>query len=157
MKNVTKVYLGIGSNLGDRSQNLEIACKAFPAAGRSSIYETEPVGFLEQPWFLNMVIEAYWSETPRQLLQYCQKIELQMGRTRTVSKGPRTIDLDILFFGDQIIQEPDLVIPHPEISKRRFVLEPLSEIAPYLEHPLLKETIAELLAGCMDHSIVHRL
>jgi len=150
------VYLGIGSNLGDRLRNLELARNAFDVRKRSSIYETEPVGFLEQPWFLNMTIEIQSVETPQQLLQFCQNIEAKMGRTRLILKGPRTIDIDILFYGDLIIQQPDLIIPHPEIPNRRFVLEPLNEIAPDLVHPALNKSVRELLVECADPSRVQR-
>ena len=149
-------YLGFGSNLGDRRKNLELACQEFVVIKRSSIYETEPVDFLEQPWFLNMVIEIQASESPEDLLQYCQNIERKLGRTREIPKGPRTIDLDILFYNGLIIQEQDLIIPHPEIPNRRFVLEPMNEIAPGLIHPLLNLSIADLLVQCPDHSVVRK-
>ena len=150
------VYIGIGSNLGDRRKNLEVACQEFISIKRSSIYETEPVDFLEQPWFLNMVIEIQASESPQKLLQYCQSIETKLCRTRDIPKGPRTIDLDILFYNEAVIQEPNLIIPHPEIPNRRFVLEPMNEIAHALIHPVLNLSIADLLVKCPDHSVVRK-
>jgi 2-amino-4-hydroxy-6-hydroxymethyldihydropteridine diphosphokinase len=151
-----KVYLGIGSNLGNRMENLETAWKTFHIEKRSSVYETEPVDVLQQPWFLNMVIEIKTDESPRELLQHSQKIESEMGRTRNIPKGPRTIDIDILFYNDLVIAETDLIIPHPEIPYRRFVLEPLNEIAPTLIHPVLRSSVADLLKKCTDTSAVRK-
>ena len=130
---------------------------AFHILKKSSIYETEPVGFLEQPWFFNMVIETETTEAPHQLLQYCQSIELNMGRTREIPKGPRTLDIDILFYNGLMIHDADLIIPHPEIPNRRFVLEPMEEIAPEFIHPAMKISIAELLKQCRDRSIVRKM
>ena len=152
-----KAFLGLGSNLGDRQQNLEAACNAFRILKRSSIYETEPVGLLEQPWFLNMVIEIETGGTPQQLLYYCQSVENKLGRRREIPKGPRTIDIDILFYDTWIVEERDLIIPHPEIPNRKFVLEPLNEIEPHFEHPVFKRTISELLALCQDQSRVLKI
>lgn len=132
------------------------ALSAFHVTQQSSIYESEPVGFLEQPWFLNVVIRIESKLTPRKLLRYCQSIEERLGRKREIPKGPRTIDIDILFYADLVVAEPDLTIPHPEIANRRFVLEPMNEIAPAFVHPVLKKTISELLAQCPDRSIVKK-
>ena len=151
-----KIYIGIGSNLDDRVNHLNEAFGSFSIIQRSSVYETEPVGFLEQPWFLNMVIQIESKLAPRELLEYCQSVEAKFGRKREIPKGPRTIDIDILFCGDLVIQESDLVIPHPEIANRRFVLEPMNEIAPDLVHPILKKTISELFHACPDPSIVRK-
>jgi 2-amino-4-hydroxy-6-hydroxymethyldihydropteridine diphosphokinase len=145
------VYIGIGSNLGDRRNNCLRAIALLGTGGvkvlkRSSSHETEPWGVKEQPRFLNMAVEAETDMTPRELLSLLKKIEDRMGRTRTVKWGPRTIDLDILFYGNIIIREPDLEIPHPLMHTRNFVLEPLREIAPQKVHPLLHRTVAELTA-----------
>jgi len=136
---------------------LQQACNSFLILKQSSVYETEPVGFLQQPWFYNMVIQIDTDRDPRALLQYCQQIELRLGRTREIFKGPRTIDIDILFYGDLTVQQPDLIIPHPEIPNRRFVLEPLNEIAPDLVHPGIDKRISELLLVCVDTSTVRKL
>jgi 2-amino-4-hydroxy-6-hydroxymethyldihydropteridine diphosphokinase len=145
------VYIGIGSNLGDRQNNCLKAIALLQAGGvkvlkRSSLHETEPWGIKEQPRFVNMAVEAETDMTPREFLSFLQKIEDRMGRTRTVKWGPRTIDLDILFYGDMIIREPDLEIPHPLMHTRDFVLKPLCEIAAQKVHPLFHNTVAELRA-----------
>ena len=143
------VYLSLGSNLGDREANLQAAMERVGDWGnisaRSSIYETEPVDFEQQPWFLNSVISLETDLMPKQLLDKILAAEQQMGRRRLQSKGPRVIDIDILFFGRSIVDTGRLVIPHPSLHERRFVLEPLCEIAPDLRHPGLKRTIRELL------------
>ncbi len=125
--------MSLGSNLGDRAANLAAARDRLPPIKRaSSIYETEPRDVPNQPWFLNQVIEIETNLFPRQLLAQTQKIERELGRKRTVAKGPRTIDIDILLFGEAVIHAADLEIPHPRLTERRFVLEPLAEIAPEL-------------------------
>jgi 2-amino-4-hydroxy-6-hydroxymethyldihydropteridine diphosphokinase len=153
------IYLSLGSNLGDRAANLERAISALPEAGvrvlrRSSLYETEPVDFLAQPWFLNCVVEAETSMTPRQLLHALQGIERSLGSTKLVARGPRIIDIDILFYGASVIRTEEMEIPHPRMDKRRFVLAPLAELAPRLRHPVLGITIAELIAAAQDSSTV---
>ena len=138
-----RVFLALGSNLGDRQNNLESAIVALEAAGvsivqRSALYETEPQDFKDQPWFLNMALEVETACFPIQLLAVLQRIEREMGRIRgreAVPKGPRTIDIDILLYGKTVLEVPQLAIPHPRMSERRFVLEPLLEIAPDLRHP----------------------
>jgi 2-amino-4-hydroxy-6-hydroxymethyldihydropteridine diphosphokinase len=146
------VHIGIGSNLGDRRNNCLKAVALLEAEDvkvlkRSSLYETEPWGVKEQPRFINMAVEAETDMTPRELLFLLKKIEGRMGRTGTAKWGPRTIDLDILFYGDVITKEPDLEIPHPLMHSRDFVLDPLREIAPRKVHPLLHYTVAELRAS----------
>jgi len=157
----TKVYLSLGSNIGDREAFLRAAIAALGDAGvhvsrTSSIYETEPVDLREQPWFLNCVVEAETQLTAAELLRTLRKIEAHMGSKKLVPKGPRLIDLDILLFGDSAIDSPELQVPHPRMLARRFVLAPLAEIAPQLRHPLWPTTAAELLAAVPDHSVVHR-
>jgi 2-amino-4-hydroxy-6-hydroxymethyldihydropteridine diphosphokinase len=145
------VYLSLGSNLGDRQAALKEAIAALPHGGvtvinRSSIYETEPQDLRDQPWFLNQVVEVRTRLFPRQLLASTQRIERQLGRIRSrVSRGPRVIDIDVLLFGLAIVSTPDLEIPHPRMLDRRFVLEPLVEIAPTLRHPITREPLAHAL------------
>jgi len=153
------IYLSLGSNLGDRAANLERAIAALPQAGvrvlrRSSLYETEPVDFLAQPWFLNCVVEAETSLMPRQLLHALQGIERSLGSAKLFARGPRIIDIDILFYGASVICTEEMEIPHPRMDKRRFVLVPLAELAPELRHPVLGVTIAELIAATQDSSAV---
>jgi 2-amino-4-hydroxy-6-hydroxymethyldihydropteridine diphosphokinase len=151
------IFLGLGSNIGDRLANLSDAFSNFSVLQRSSIYETEPVGFLNQPWFLNAVINIDTPLSPHALLEFCQSLEKRLGRKRDIPKGPRTIDIDLLFYENRIVSGPKLVIPHPEIAHRRFVLEPLNEIASDFVHPVLNKTITELLRDCIDDSTVGKL
>jgi len=143
-------YLGLGSNLGNRRGNLESAVQRLDSPELrvlrlSSIYETEPRDLADQPWFLNQVIEVETTLFPRQLLRRVQKMELDLGRRRSVPKGPRLIDLDILLYASAKISTPGLEVPHPRMAERRFVLEPLAELAPELRHPLTGQTIKEML------------
>lgn len=159
MNAATRIYLSLGSNLGDRAANLEGAIAALPETGvrvlrRSPIYETEPVDFLDQPWFLNCVVEAETTLDPGQLLERLQSIERSMGSQKLVPRGPRIIDLDVLFYGDKIIREPGIEIPHPRLADRRFVLVPLVAISPELGHPVLGKTATDLLASTRDRSLV---
>jgi 2-amino-4-hydroxy-6-hydroxymethyldihydropteridine diphosphokinase len=155
------VYLSLGSNVGDRAANLRAAVERLAEAGTvkaaSGFYETEPVDFLEQPWFLNCVVALPTSKTPRDLLAHALAIEEGMGRRRTRDKGPRTIDIDILLFGDRVIDEPGLKIPHPAMHERRFVLEPLAEIAAGAFHPVFKRTAWELLGALPAGQSVRRV
>lgn len=184
------VYLGLGSNIGDREANLREAVERIKALGleiksESSLYETEPVGLTDQPWFLNQVLETMIVDEltsehgpvpgdpgttatiqGEALLSELLKIEDQMGRERTIPDGPRVIDIDLLLFGDKIIAHSkegeewsfidptDVFVPHPRMHLRRFVLEPLCEIAPELVHPVLKKTCREMLASLEDPSTV---
>jgi 2-amino-4-hydroxy-6-hydroxymethyldihydropteridine diphosphokinase len=146
---VTKlVYLSLGSNVGDRAANLNQAIERLSSLGKvvsvSSFYETEPVEVTAQPWFLNCVVALETKKMPRQLIAAVLDLEEQMGRRRLQKKGPRTIDVDILLFGNSVIEMSGLTIPHPSMHERRFVLEPLSEIAPEVRHPVLKRNIREL-------------
>jgi 2-amino-4-hydroxy-6-hydroxymethyldihydropteridine diphosphokinase len=141
-------YLSLGSNLGDRAANLSDAIARLSAVGTvcavSSIYETEPVEAPEQPQFLNCVIGLATTEPPQRLLSSILAIERAMGRERKEDKGPRIIDIDIVLFGDSILDTSELTLPHPAMYRRRFVLEPLAEIAPWVRHPLLQKTIRQL-------------
>ena len=144
------VYLSLGSNLGDREANLRTAIDRLknkdignPVAV-SSFYETEPVEVTSQPWFLNCAIKLDTEKMPRQLISAILALEQEMGRQRKQKKAPRTIDIDILLFGSSIIEIPSLTVPHPGMHERRFVLEPLAEIAPDARHPVFKRTIREL-------------
>jgi 2-amino-4-hydroxy-6-hydroxymethyldihydropteridine diphosphokinase len=147
MTDTVTAYLSLGSNLGNREENLDMALKLLSQRMRlgkvSSIYDTEPVGNTNQPRFLNLACEVFTHLTPEGLLALAKGIEGKMGR-RGKSGGPRTIDIDILLYGDAVVDQRDLVIPHPKMAERSFVLVPLSEIAPDLVHPVLKTTIKEL-------------
>jgi 2-amino-4-hydroxy-6-hydroxymethyldihydropteridine diphosphokinase len=142
------VYLSLGSNLGDRAAHLNEAIARLEALGKveavSSFYETEPVEMTAQPWFLNCAVKLDTEKMPRQLLANVLALEQEMGRRRRQKKGPRTIDIDILLFGTSIVETQGLVIPHPRLHERRFVLEPLAEIAPEVRHPVFMRTIREL-------------
>jgi 2-amino-4-hydroxy-6-hydroxymethyldihydropteridine diphosphokinase len=156
------VYLSLGSNLGDREKGLHAAIAALAEAGVrvtrvSSFYETEPVDLRDQPWFLNCAVEGVTEVPAVTLLKELRKIEAQMGSKKVVAKGPRLIDLDILLYGDETIDTPDLQVPHPRMTQRRFVLVPLAEIAPKLKHPAWKKTVTELAAETADRSEVRKL
>lgn len=159
---MNKVYLLIGGNMGNREEAL---AKARMLIGEqcgelmniSSLYETEAWGKNDQPSFLNQALEINTTLKPLQLMQQILSIEKQTGRIRHEKYGPRIIDIDILFFNDEIYKYPSLTVPHPEIQNRRFVLEPMNEIAPSLVHPVFKKTIAELLEECPDHLPVIKL
>ncbi|OLS01903.1 2-amino-4-hydroxy-6-hydroxymethyldihydropteridine diphosphokinase [Tissierella creatinophila] len=133
---MNKVYLGLGSNIGDSKRNIESALlllsKKVNILNKSSYYETEPVGFKDQPWFLNMVIEGETSLNPRELLDFTQSIERDMKRVKTIVNGPRIIDVDILIYGDIKMESENLIIPHPRMHERAFVMVPMFELAPKL-------------------------
>lgn len=147
--------------MGDRAAYLRAAIERLSEAGTvtavSGLYETEPVDFQDQPWFLNCVVALETVKTPRELLTHALAIEKGMGRRRTRGKGPRTIDIDILLFGDWVIDEPGLKVPHPAMHERRFVLAPLLEIAPGVLHPAIKKTARELLAALPAGQSVRRV
>lgn len=154
-------YLSLGSNLGDRAANLRAAIAELEASGRlqavSGFYETQPVDLPDQPWFLNCVIALETDKSPRDLLQWALSIESGMGRVRMSEKGPRIIDIDIVLFGTQVIHGRGVNIPHPAMQQRRFVLEPLAEIAPEVQHPELRKTAREMLAALPAGQAVRRL
>jgi 2-amino-4-hydroxy-6-hydroxymethyldihydropteridine diphosphokinase len=156
----TLSYLSLGSNVGERERHLDDAIARLEAHGRvvsvSSKYETEPVEFTNQAWFLNCVVAFETTESAEQLMASMLGIEQEMGRQRIENKGPRTIDIDILLFGDAILDTPALTIPHPAMHRRRFVLQPLAEIASEARHPLLKKTIRELLEALPEGQTVRK-
>jgi 2-amino-4-hydroxy-6-hydroxymethyldihydropteridine diphosphokinase len=157
------IYLSLGSNLGDREKHL---CEAISRLGElgvirkvSAYYETQPVEVqTEQPWFLNCALAIETELMPLAFLGRMLAVEQSMGRIRTEPKGPRTIDIDIVFFGDDVLDTPELTVPHPAMQQRRFVLEPLAEIAPAIVHPVLKRTVRELFDSLpADSGLVKKL
>ena len=152
-------FLSLGSNLGNKARNLARAGRLLREGGvevlkESSIYLTEPVDNTDQPWFVNEVLEVRSALDPPALLRLAKSIEARMKRVPTVAKGPRTIDIDILFAGDTVLDTPELVIPHPRLAQRNFVLVPLCEIVPEIRHPVLGKTIRELAPASADRASV---
>lgn len=158
---MSTAYLLTGGNLGDRKENLRNAVQLIneqcgTITNSSSIYETAAWGLTEQPAFLNQALEISTSLNARQLMRKILRIEKDMGRVRKEKMGPRVVDIDIIFFDDEVHSIRFITIPHPEMQNRRFVLTPLTEIAPQFEHPVLKKTIAQLLEECPDNSEVKK-
>ena len=155
------VYLSLGSNLGDPAANLNAAIAGLRALGNvaavSSFYETEPIELAAQPWFLNCTVKLDTEKMPKQLMSGILDLEQEMGRRRQQKKGPRIIDIDILLFGSSIIETKGLTIPHPAMHQRRFVLEPLAEIAPEARHPVFKRTVRELRDALPPGQAVRRI
>jgi 2-amino-4-hydroxy-6-hydroxymethyldihydropteridine diphosphokinase len=152
------VYMGLGSNMGDRESLLRQALEKLDAPDlrlrrTSSLYETEPVGLREQAWFLNLVAEFETELFPRQLLHRTQRVEKELGRKRTILNGPRTIDIDLLLYSRTVMQSGELTLPHPRYRERRFVLAPLAELNPKLRDPLTGTSIAEMLNALEGQSI----
>jgi 2-amino-4-hydroxy-6-hydroxymethyldihydropteridine diphosphokinase len=148
-KDKTIAYIGLGSNLGNKEENIRRAidllknkCKILKI---SPLYKTEPIGYKKQDWFLNCAVKIETSLKPRELLSFLKSIEKRMKRKRTIH--PRTIDLDILFYGEKVLKEKDLIVPHPRLHERLFVLKPLYDICPDFVHPSLKKSIAETLSS----------
>jgi 2-amino-4-hydroxy-6-hydroxymethyldihydropteridine diphosphokinase len=157
-----KAYIGLGSNLGEREAQIRLALDDLARLPEtrlvraSSLYDSEPVGDVDQPNFLNAVAELETELTARQLLWNLQLIERRLGRTRTRRWGPRTIDLDLLLFGPEVVDEPDLQVPHPELARRSFVMVPLVELDPMLVHPVTGETLVALLTSLKTRPPVKR-
>jgi 2-amino-4-hydroxy-6-hydroxymethyldihydropteridine diphosphokinase len=152
------IYLSLGSNLGDRQHNLEaalgkLAARDFLIERVSSVYETEPVDTSDQRWFLNLAVEAATDLFPMQLLWRIAKVEHALGRVRTGTNGPRTIDIDILLYSRAVIHSPALEVPHPRMAQRRFVLAPLAELAPDLRHPVTRRTVREMLDTAPEQTV----
>jgi 2-amino-4-hydroxy-6-hydroxymethyldihydropteridine diphosphokinase len=155
------VYLSLGSNVGDRAKNLQDAIAALRNAGVqvvqiSSLYETEPVDYLDQPWFLNCAVEVETELGALDLLHAIRGIEAQMGSKKLVAKGPRLIDMDVLLYGNEVIDTPELQVPHPRMHLRRFVLQPLAEIAPNARHSVSGLSATEMLDRTPDKSAVRK-
>ncbi len=148
---MTVVYLALGTNLGDREANLrrglELLGKRIAQIRTSSVYETDPWGYADQPKFLNMACSGETSLSPEELLAFCKQVEIEVGRTPTFRYGPRTLDVDILDYNGMTLSTPELELPHPRMAERAFVLTPLADIAPGWRHPTLGKTAAELLAA----------
>jgi 2-amino-4-hydroxy-6-hydroxymethyldihydropteridine diphosphokinase len=157
-----RYYIGLGSNLGDKRKNLADAVRLLQRRGvhvtrLSSLYRTQPVDVLDQPWFLNRALRAESSLSPRRLLEMLRAIERELTRTPGRPKGPRRIDLDLLLAGPRIIRTRELVVPHPRLAERNFVLVPLAEIAPRAVHPVTRKTVGRLLRESRDRSVVFKV
>jgi 2-amino-4-hydroxy-6-hydroxymethyldihydropteridine diphosphokinase len=157
----TIAYLSLGSNLGNREAHLREAANRLGAIGQitavSSYYETEPVDFTDQPWFLNCAMALETNQQPAELMQSILGIERAMGRERLQKKGPRIIDIDILLFGNTVLDSETVTIPHPAMHERRFVLAPLAEIAPEASHPQLNKSIHDLLGALPPNQAVNKV
>jgi len=156
------VFLSLGSNLGERKARIEEGIASLQESGvsilrRGSLYQTEPVGLSDQPWFLNTVVAAHTTLSPQELLELCKQIERTAGRKRSVRFGPRPLDIDILLYERRVLREKELIVPHPRMHERRFVLVPLLEIAPDIRDPRNEKSYAEVLAGLDDGKKVTRL
>jgi 2-amino-4-hydroxy-6-hydroxymethyldihydropteridine diphosphokinase len=155
-----RAYIGVGSNLGDRLAHCATAVETLAGLDRTRVaacspwYETEPVGGVEQRWFVNGVVEVETALDPRELLSACLAIERTRGRERRIPNGPRTLDLDLLLYADRIVNEPGLTLPHPRLTQRAFVLVPLADVAPQVLHPVAGVTIAALRATIMSRRLV---
>jgi len=151
------VYLSLGSNVGDRRANLQEAISLLAPTVRflrvSPIYETEPVDYVDQAWFLNLVVEAETGLSPTRLLSRLAAIERSLGRVRTAPKGPRTIDADLLLYGDVVVDTARLQVPHPRMAARRFVLAPLADLAPDLRHPVTRQPVHEMLQAAPAQTV----
>jgi len=158
---MSTVYLGLGSNVGDKEENIQRAVELIKekceVSKQSSLYETEPVGYDNQDWFLNSAMKVKTILAPKELLAFLQSIEQIGGRVKTFKNGPRVIDLDILFYDNQIIKENDLIVPHPRLHERLFVLEPLYEICPDYIHPIFKKSVKELYLSITKEKEVRKL
>jgi len=157
-----RVYLSLGSNVGDRRAHLEAALgklaeREITVARASSFYKTEPVDFRPQPWFLNCVVEAETKLMPLQLLKALKRIERELGRKPGTAKGPRPIDIDILLYENLVVRSATLTIPHERLADRRFVLIPLRELEPNLRHPVTQRTVVDMLGDTADSSQVVRV
>ncbi len=156
MKNT--IYIALGTNLGNRLANLRAAIQSMPpevkVLAESHVYETPPWGYEDQPAFLNMVVKAKTELLPEALLKYLKQLEVELGREQNFRWGPRLIDLDILFYDDLVLASPPLVIPHPRLHERAFVLVPLADVAPDLIHPVLKQSVRDLLVAIEAQGIV---
>lgn len=155
------VYIALGTNIGEREDNLRAAIERLPDVGVhirhvSSVYETEPLDYLDQDWFLNAALEGTTELDALDLLRALRGIESLMGSRKTIPKGPRLIDLDVLLYGGETLDTPELQVPHPRMLERKFVLVPLAEIAPTLRHPSWPAGVTQLLARTRDHSIVRK-
>jgi len=157
-----RYFLSLGTNLGNRKKNLALACSLLEENGvgilrASSVYRTEPVDVPDQPWFYNQVVEVDAEYDPLALLNLVKAIEKKLKRVPASDKGPRTIDIDILLAGNTVIQSRRLIIPHPRMAERNFVLVPLREIAPHAVHPLLHKRVLDLIKASADSSVVRKL
>jgi 2-amino-4-hydroxy-6-hydroxymethyldihydropteridine diphosphokinase len=154
------VLIAFGANLGNREQTISRAAELLFKRGAvreirfSKLYETEPVGFKDQPFFINAALKGVTSLSPEDLLKTCREIETELGRTPRAKWHEREIDIDILLYGEEILLKDDVEIPHPRMHERRFVLLPAADVASEMQHPVLKKTVGELLKECADMSLV---